>query len=333
MRRILVTGGEGLIGGAITALLRRGGDEVRGLDLRAAEHAARGDITDAEAVARRVDGCDGIIHLAAVSRVVAGEQNPELCWATNGDGTRKVLKAALDAPKRPWVVVASSREVYGEPARLPVSETCPLAPVNIYGRSKARAEALTREAHAAGLRTAIVRFANVYGRTSDHADRVVPAFARAASRGGVLRVDGRDLLFDFTHIDDVADGLARVVDLLAGGERALPAVHFVSGQGTTLGELAALAHAAGGGRATIVDAPPRAYDVFHFQGDPTRARALLGWIHRTALADGVARLVRAFDEEAGASSRPDGDRAMLYNAAALPPALASDFHPLSKSSG
>ena len=146
-----------------------------------------------------------------------------------------------------------------------------------------------------GLATAVVRLSNVYGTTDDHHDRVVPAFARGAAEGRQLRVDGRGHTFDFTHLDDTVDGLVRMIGLLEDGE-APPPVHFLTGRPTTLGELAELAVRTAGSPSTIRDAPPRSYDVSHFYGDPARARSLLGWEPTTAIEEGVARLVAAFQE-------------------------------------
>src|SRR5690606_18739564 len=178
---------------------------------------------------------------AAVSRVIWGERDPALCRATNEGGTRNVLHAALASPRRPWIVFASSREVYGEPDALPVGEDAPLRPVNVYGETKIAGERLLEEARGAGLATAIVRLSNVYGSVHDHVDRVVPAFARSALAGDPLRIDGAEHTFDFTHIDDTARGIAAVIDALEAGERRLPAIHLLTGVPTTLGELASAA--------------------------------------------------------------------------------------------
>ncbi len=139
-----------------------------------------------------------------------------------------MLRVALEQPagRRPWVVYASSREVYGDPATLPVPEDAPLEPVNIYGRSKAAAEAAVGRAREAGLATAIVRFSNVFGSTADHRDRVVPAFARAAATGGTISIEGAENTFDFTHVEDVGRGLALLVECLKDGHRALPPIHY-----------------------------------------------------------------------------------------------------------
>jgi nucleoside-diphosphate-sugar epimerase len=221
-QRILITGSSGLVGTALTsALLAEGVDVVR-FDLRA-RGEAHGDVRDRTRLHDIVARVDGIVHLAAVSRVVWGERDPELCWATNVGGLRNVLEAAAQSERGPWLVFASSREVYGQPVALPATEDAPLRPVNVYGRSKVEGELLVAEAQRAGLRACTVRLSNVFGSTADHADRVVPAFARAAALGAELRVDGLEHTFDFTHIDDVTLGIVSLTELLsAGGRRPRP---------------------------------------------------------------------------------------------------------------
>lgn len=301
--RILVTGAAGLIGSAVSKLLRAAGLRVLALDLRAAGSgpaAVSGDFLDRATLAPLLAEADGVLHFAAVSRVIDGERDPERCWRVNAEGTGQLLDLAAKSPRRPWVVYASSREVYGQQEVLPVPEDAPLRPKNIYARSKAEAERLMAEARAAGMRNAIVRFSNVYGATHDHADRVVPAFARAAaaaqagSREASVRVDGAQCTFDFTHVADVADGIMRVVHLLRAGETKLPPIHFVSGRQTSLGELAALAAQVGGPTLRVTEAPARGFDVHRFAGDPTRAAALLGWRATTPLDQGFARLAAEF---------------------------------------
>ncbi|WP_183968286.1 NAD-dependent epimerase/dehydratase family protein [Quisquiliibacterium transsilvanicum] len=286
---ILVTGSHGLIGTALSSALRAAGHAVSGLDLRAPDES-RGDLLDPSAVGQALEGCCGVVHLAAVSRVVDGERDPQTCREVNVGGTRVLLEAALSRPEAPWVIYASSREVYGQPARLPAGEASPRAPVNAYGRSKVEAEDLVS---GSGLRSAILRFSNVYGSTDDHADRVVPAFARNAVLGRPLRVDGRDCTFDFTHVADTVRGILAVVRSLESGESLAP-LHLLTGVPTTLGELAALAVELAGSRSPIVEAPSRSFDVHSFHGDPGRAAELLGWRAEVGLREGLARLIRDF---------------------------------------
>ncbi len=304
--RILITGSCGLVGSALSPALTARGVDVVHLDTRASG-AAHGDVRDRERLRRAMVDVDGVIHLAAVSRVAWGERDPALCWSTNVDGSRNVLEIAASPGARPWVVFASSREVYGQPDRLPVTEDCVLRPINVYGRSKAEGERLVNAAQRAGVRACTIRLSNVFGSVMDHPDRVVPAFARAAAFGEELRVDGADHTFDFTHVDDVARGIVALADLLETGNTGLSPIHFVSGTPTTLGQLADMAIriarelgdgappvAAARTRASVRIAPPRDFDVTKFFGDPARAEAVLGWRARIDLEEGVTRLVREF---------------------------------------
>lgn len=292
-QRVLITGSSGLVGSALAPALTTHGADVRLFDL-AATGAAAGDVRDRARVIEAVDGCDGIVHLAAISRVIWGEQQPDLCWETNVGGLRNVLETAAASPRKPWVIFASSREVYGQPETLPVREDCPVRPVNIYGRSKVEGEALIEAARRDGLRACTIRLSNVFGSTHDHADRVVPAFARAATCGDTLRVDGADHTFDFTTIDDVIAGITTLAALVSETDKhAPPPIHFVSGVPTTLLELAQLAIRLAGSSSTIRHAPPRDFDVARFYGDFSRAKALLGWRPELSLEDGLARLIRA----------------------------------------
>lgn len=295
-QRILITGSAGLIGAALRTVLEREHLDVVGFDVRS-RGVERGDVRNEDAIRAAARRCTGIVHLAAVSRVAWGERDPEACWDTNVRGTHNVVAAALTQAVSPWLLFGSSREVYGHPEALPVTEEAPFHPVNVYGRSKAEGEAIVTAARERGLRGAILRFSNVYGSASDHPDRVVPAFARAAVLGAPLRVDGATRTFDFTHLDDTVRGIVALVRLLSNEAEAPPPIHLVSGVPITLKRLARLAVELAGTSAAVEEATPRAFDVSRFYGDPSRARALLGWTPRMSLRDGLAGLIESFRRE------------------------------------
>lgn len=293
MRKILITGHCGLVGRHLGPLLSAQGYLLSGVDIA----DSTGDITRTADVESALHGCHGVIHLAAVSRVVWGQRNPALCWQTNALASEALLKAAVNSPLKPWVLVASSREVYGEARQLPVTEDTELLPVNIYGKAKLAMEQAAMQARATGINTAIVRLANVYGCTLDHTDRVLPAFCRNAVEGLPLRVDGFDHVFDFTHITDTVAGLLQLVTLLEDGERGIPPIHLLPGVGTTLLEAAQSAIASANSGSEILQAPSRNYDVSRFVGDPSRAKALLGWHALINPQQGIDQLVRLFTEQ------------------------------------
>ena len=177
MQPILVTGAAGLIGVPLARALRGSGRPVRCLDLHASAVCERDDVRDAAAMRQAVADCSGVIHLAAVSRVAWAERDPESCWQTNVHGTRNVLAAAQLAASRPWVVVASSREVYGRAARLPVSEDAPLnrSTSTAAPRRRARGSSERRPAAACGLRSS-------GSRTSTGGSRTIPTGSCRRSR-------------------------------------------------------------------------------------------------------------------------------------------------------
>jgi nucleoside-diphosphate-sugar epimerase len=293
MGRILITGSRGLIGSALAGRLTRAGWEVAGFDITGGL-----DVVDDAAVAAALKGCDGVIHLAAVSRVVWGERDPSACRTINVTGTRNVLSAASRAPRPPWVLVASSREVYGQAVSFPVPEAAELRPLNVYAHSKVAVENLVAASSAEGLRATVIRFSSVYGATTDHPDRVAPAFARLAALGQTLRIDGPQTTLDFTHIDDVGAAVEAAVEMLASGQGPLPVVHLVSGRGTSLPELADIAVRAAG-RGSVKIASGRPYDVRSFVGDPARAEQVLGWRASIIPEDGIPDLVKRFAAMAG----------------------------------
>lgn len=294
MKTILMTGHLGLVGRHLKPLLESQGYRVKGFDLA----DSSGDICHSEQLKQAISGVTGIVHLAAVSRVIWGEQNPELCWQTNAIASEQLLKIACEqVDVKPWVLVASSREVYGESAVLPVLDSAPVNPVNIYGQAKAYMEKRALEARGYGLNTAVIRLANVYGCTMDHRDRVLPAFCFNAVQNSDLRVDGREHLFDFTHVSDTVKGLFLVVEQLENNERNLPPTHLLPGIGTTLGEAAEMAVKIAGGNSRIIEALSRSYDVSRFVGDPSQAKKLLGWQASITPEQGIQFLVKAFQKQ------------------------------------
>jgi len=297
-----LTGSEGLIGACLAPRLRQLGTTIVPVDLRTPDQPI--DLRDHARLSELVSAVDGIVHFGAVSRVVEGQEDPARCWAVNVDATKNLLDAALAAPHGPWFLYASSREVYGQQDIFPVREDADHRPINVYARSKVAAEHLCSEARLAGLRTAVVRFSSVYGSPHDHKTRVIPAFLRAAIRGDVLRVEGIDHTFDLTHVDDVTGGLVTLIDMLSGGETALPPIHFASGIGVTLLDLAQRSIGLGDSRASVAVAPQRTYDIHHFVGSTDRARELLGWSAATPLDQGLAQLAAAIIEQEATRAVP-----------------------------
>ncbi|HRZ43236.1 MAG TPA: NAD(P)-dependent oxidoreductase [Bacteroidales bacterium] len=289
-KQVLVTGSGGLIGSSLCKVLLNNGYKVKGFDLNATGDGY-GDIRNREAVLKAVEGCAGVVHLAAVSRVIYGEQFPELCRDINVGGMQNLLSAIGKQQESPWLIFASSREVYGNAEPLPVKESWPLQPINTYGETKlVSEEMILQQSKNEGLRAVILRFSNVFGGLNDYEDRVIPAFVNAALHNSPLRVDGEASTFDFTFLEDVVEGIVRCCSLLESGKTLPSPVHLVSGVPTTLGELAETILEITGSNSPIEITPSRNYDVGKFYGDPDEAFDALGWRHTTPLKTGLLRL-------------------------------------------
>lgn len=292
MTYILLTGSEGLIGSCLTTHLDRLSVSYKRFDLRLPSvEEGLGNISDKVTVKRALDGCSGVVHLAGTSRVVAGQQNPQRCLADNVEGTRNIIEAVKENSNRPWIIYASSREVYGQQETLPVCEDAALKPMNVYALSKVAAEKMVIEAGQSVVSTAILRFSNVFGSPLDYPDRVIPAFCRAALLGDPLRVEGADNIFDFTFVQDVVRGIINVIEILATKPKSLPPIHLTTGRGISLKEAAQTIVMMANSSSEIINAVPRSFDVSRFYGDPSRAKKLLNWSSYFSFEEGLSQFL------------------------------------------
>lgn len=289
MNKILVTGAAGLIGSALVERLIKQGYEVICCDIRLRDNPLSFYSKD---IVPLLMQAVGVIHLAAISRVVHGELYPDLCQKVNVEGTTKLLELCKLLPNKPWLIYASSREVYGEQKKQPVIESAPLEPVNNYARGKVLIEELVTDMKSSGFNVAVLRFSNVYGGLLDHQDRVVPAFCINALRGDPIRIDGKECVFDFTYLEDVIDGISSTVDYLQNTKSSLPPIHFTSCSPCNLENLANIILAVAGSNSQVAFHPPRNFDVSHFYGDFSRAKELLGWSPKHSLEKGLSKFIK-----------------------------------------
>jgi UDP-glucose 4-epimerase len=271
--RVLITGGAGFIGRhLVQRLVGNPRHEVVVLDnLHRAERPdakgftwIQGDVRDREAVAAAMRGSDVVFHLAAESNVIGALRDLDYSFSTNVVGTYNVLSAARAAGVGK-VVFTSSREVYGEPARLPVAETARLEPKNAYGASKLAGEECCRAYAREILQVTTLRLTNVYG--PGDAGRVIPEFVRNALWNEPLVLYGGEQVLDFVWIDCVTDALLGAMDL----DSSVGPVNIGSGIGTTVRALAELIlrqiPSAGG----IIREEPRNVEVRSFVADVRKA--------------------------------------------------------------
>jgi UDP-glucose 4-epimerase len=285
MKTVLLTGGAGFIGRELAKRLlqnydiklrildnlHRPGTLVQSVDQERVDFWV-GDVRDPSMVNEATKGCHLIYHLAAQSTISDAELDTKYTFETNVAGTFNVLRSAY-YNKVQRVVFTSSREVYGQPLKLPVSENAPVAPINYYGRTKLLGERICQYFKAAkSLDVRITRLSNVLG--SDVSDRVVPRFFNLALNNKPLTVYGGDQIVDFIWIDDVANALCEIGMSKTFHTHAL---NVGSGSGTTITTLANKIGEICGKPFEIVLMPKRSQDVFGFIADISMMKCLLGW--------------------------------------------------------
>ena len=230
-RRILVTGGAGFVGAAVTRRLVDAGARVTVLDdlftgkadaIPTGASFIQGSVTDVPLINELVGDHSLILHLAA-RNIIASTANPLDDYATNIGGTLNVLMAAR-ASKVDRVVYSSSASVYGNPRSIPINEDDPLWTLSPYAVSKLGGENYcTAFAESYGLRVTTVRYSNVYGpgqRPDNPYCGVVSKFLVEAHAGRPITIHGDgEQTRDYTYIDDAVEAtLLAAVHPRAEGE-------------------------------------------------------------------------------------------------------------------
>ena len=224
--RTLITGAAGFVGPHLSRALRARGDEVIGISDHPGtdiEHVC--DLRDAPAVDAVVSAAapDAVVHLAGLSSVADCAKDPAKAFSVNTQGTYNLLLAVQKASPRAKVLFVSSGEVYGASASaVPLDESVVPEPVNVYGATKRAAEVLALQLARTGLQVVVVRAFNHVG-AGQTPTFVLPSFARqlaAVPRGAkvVLEVGNLAAVRDFSHVDDVVDAYALLLDRGANGQ-------------------------------------------------------------------------------------------------------------------
>lgn len=236
MRKILVTGGFGLIGHNVIPRLIDKGHSVVSVDIKTdygildrkeleylmTERKKKIpsevenfeiDISDSLAIEQLFsqNNFDTVLHLASFPRQKVVNANPAWGSRVMSEGMINLLESSIKHNVRKFVYTSSSM-VYGD-FEDNTKEEQPCNPIGQYGIMKLAGEWLLKDyARRTGMFYTIIRPSAVYGPL-DVEDRVISKFVTTAIRGGTLKVKGMNELLDFTYVDDAADGISSAVDL------------------------------------------------------------------------------------------------------------------------
>ena len=235
--KVLVTGAAGFIGSTATLRLLARGDEVVGLDnlndyydvnLKLSRlqrltslpgfRFVKLDVADKEGMARlfETERFDRVIHLAAQAGVRYSLQNPHAYVESNVVGFTHILEGCRHS-KVQHLVYASSSSVYGGNTKMPFSEHDSVDhPVSLYAATKKANELMAHTySHLFGLPTTGLRFFTVYGPWG-RPDMALFLFTKAILEGRPIDVFNHgDMKRDFTYVDDIVEGVVRVLDRVA----------------------------------------------------------------------------------------------------------------------
>lgn len=309
MSRYLVTGGAGFIGSSIVSELVRRNDTVRVLDdfssgrqenLEAVSgkiELITGDIRDRELLKKAVQGCDYVLHQAALRSVPKSMNDPLLYNDVNVTGTLNVLLAAFEA-KVKRVVFASSSSLYGDSERLPQTEEQLPRPVSPYAASKMAGEHYCRVfSKAYGLETVALRYFNVFGPKqsleSEYAV-VIPKFITCVMKDEQPPIHGDGAQSrDFTYIENVVEA-----NLLAATRNGVAgeAFNVACGKGYSLLELVRILNGIMNKDIEPKFIAPRPGDVKHTLADITKMKRLLGLDPKVDFVLGLKKTVEYFKE-------------------------------------
>jgi nucleoside-diphosphate-sugar epimerase len=303
MATYLVTGGAGFIGSHLTEELVRRGHTVRVADSlitgkkKNLEHIPgvdfrEGDLADPAFATDVVQGCDYVLHQAAIPSVPRSVKDPVTSNRANVDGTLNVLVAARDAAVK-RLVFAGSSSAYGDTPTLPKHEGMPTNPLSPYALQKVIGEQyLQMFTRLYGLETVSIRYFNVFGPRQDPTSPysgVISVFATALLENRSPRIYGDgEQTRDFTYIANVVDGVLRACDAPGvSGE----IINVATSGRISLNELFRAMRKIVGATVEPTYADARPGDVRDSQADITKAKRLLGYAPTVSFEEGLKRTI------------------------------------------
>ena len=299
--KVLVTGGAGFIGTHLVKRLLADGHQVVVLDnfssgLRENLKGLPVEVVEADVAAHFDISCDQIYHLACPASPVFYLRDGVTTLLAAFNGTYHALLNAERYKSR--ILVASTSEVYGDPAVSPQHESYfgnvnTWGPRACYDEGKRAAEALCYEFQSQGRADVrVARIFNTYGpgmRLDD--GRVMTEFITAALAGRPLRLDAAgEQTRSFCYIDDLVDGLV----MMMGHAAIFGPVNLGGVEEVTVKKLSQMVIAFVSSGSEVLTFPRRADDPMQRRPCLSKAKGYLGWEAKVCLKEGLRRTLASF---------------------------------------
>lgn len=292
---VLVTGADGFIGSHLTEALVRRGYNVRAFvyynsfnswgwldhcapDVKGRFEVVAGDIRDPHGVKVAMQGCDAVLHLAALIAIPFSYHSPDTYVDTNIKGTLNVLQAARELGVKK-VVHTSTSEVYGTAQYVPINESHPLQGQSPYSASKIGADQLAYSFFTSfNVPVVTVRPFNTYGPRQS-ARAVIPTIITQIANGA-KKIDLGSIspTRDFSYVEDTTNGLIAALESDNGiGETVNLGTNFEISIRDTAVLISKLMETDVQLEPTAERSRPKNSEVERLWADNSKARSLFGW--------------------------------------------------------
>jgi dTDP-glucose 4,6-dehydratase len=304
---VLVTGADGFIGSHLTEALVRRGMQVRAFtlynsfnswgwldqcaaDVKGQFEVVSGDVRDPDCVRAAMQGCEYVLHLAALIAIPYSYASPRSYVDTNITGTLNVVQAARElGVKR--IVHTSTSEVYGTARFVPITEAHPLSGQSPYAATKIGADQLAMSFYNSfNLPLVIVRPFNTYGPRQSARAVIPTVISQIANGAKQIQLGALSPTRDFNYVQDTVNGFIAALNCdQAEGEVINLGSNFEISIGDTVKLIAQIMQA---DVEVVQDAQrlrPDNSEVERLWADNQKAKAILQWSPAFGGTDGLQR--------------------------------------------
>jgi len=301
--KVLVVGGAGYIGSAMTEKLLEAGHEVTVFDNLSTGHRqfvpkkalfVKGDLRKLSDVKKlfRARKFDAVMHFAASALVGESVADPFKYYENNVLACLHLLKVMREKKVRLFIF-SSTCATFGEPKNIPIKDDDEQNPVNPYGRSKLMIEKVLDDlSHKGDIRHITLRYFNACGAAAsgkcgerhDPETHLIPNVLKAASgkkKGLVIFGNDYDTpdgtcARDYIHISDIVEAHLLALNALKKGMKS-DFFNLGNGNGYSVMEIVAEAEKITGKKINVKVGPRRPGDPARLVGDASKAARVLGW--------------------------------------------------------